>query len=347
MQLSPTVDVPCARFRKAERGYAARVRRAVGFRARRSASAGFNRRGCGFSGVILAGRAMAARGGAWAFRQRRAHLPRPRAARTATGNSSGHRLSFGAIGATLIALAALAGARDDFARPLPLRSPRALGTLSASNRATPNSKDPGKYFRAKVRGSESMSIRGFAAACGVACVIAVLAASLTAPARADDIESKAQGCGVCHGANGVPVGPTIPVIWGQQESYLVKEIHDYRAGDRDNAMMAPMARNVAPDDTRKIAAWFAAKPWPAAKTSAAAPPDAIADKIAMCKACHQPNFEGGPPAPRLAGLSYEYLRSTMNAFANGKRTNNLDMPGFMKALTDSERDAMAKYLAGL
>ena len=37
----------------------------------------------------------------------------------------------------------------------------------------------------------------------------------------------------------------------------------------------------------------------------------------------------------------------MNAFANGTRTNNLDMPGFMKALTQSEREAIAKYLAGL
>jgi len=37
----------------------------------------------------------------------------------------------------------------------------------------------------------------------------------------------------------------------------------------------------------------------------------------------------------------------MNDFANGERTNNGDMPGFMKALSESDRDAMAKYLAGL
>jgi mono/diheme cytochrome c family protein len=37
----------------------------------------------------------------------------------------------------------------------------------------------------------------------------------------------------------------------------------------------------------------------------------------------------------------------MPAEAGGKRTNNLDMPGFMRALTESERDTMAKYLAGL
>jgi cytochrome c553 len=37
----------------------------------------------------------------------------------------------------------------------------------------------------------------------------------------------------------------------------------------------------------------------------------------------------------------------MNAFADGQRTNTLDMPGFMKALSESDRYAIAKYLAGL
>jgi hypothetical protein len=37
----------------------------------------------------------------------------------------------------------------------------------------------------------------------------------------------------------------------------------------------------------------------------------------------------------------------MNSFASDERTNNLDMPGFMKALTESQREAIARYLAGL
>ena len=35
--------------------------------------------------------------------------------------------------------------------------------------------------------------------------------------------------------------------------------------------------------------------------------------LAQCQPCHQPKFEGGPPAPRLAGLSYEYLAAAMRA----------------------------------
>jgi cytochrome c553 len=117
--------------------------------------------------------------------------------------------------------------------------------------------------------------------------------------------------------------------------------------------MAPLVQGTSLDELRALANYFAAKPWPGKQTASTAAPspappsDAIAAKIQTCKACHQANFEGGAPAPRLAGLSAEYLTSAMNAFANGQRTNNLDMPGFMKALSQSEREAIAKYLAGL
>jgi mono/diheme cytochrome c family protein len=37
----------------------------------------------------------------------------------------------------------------------------------------------------------------------------------------------------------------------------------------------------------------------------------------------------------------------MHGFAVDERTNNGDMPKFMQALSDSERDAMARYLSAL
>ena len=168
-----------------------------------------------------------------------------------------------------------------------------------------------------------------------------------APAyAADDIEAKAQACAACHGDNGVPTDPkTIPIIWGQQQSYLMKQLHDYRSGDRDNPIMTPIAKGLAQEDLRKIAAYFAAKSWPAQHAVAVAP--SPPNGIAQCQPCHQPNFEGSPPAPRLAGLSYEYLAAAMRSFAADERTNNGDMPKFMQALTDSERDAIARYLSAL
>jgi len=37
----------------------------------------------------------------------------------------------------------------------------------------------------------------------------------------------------------------------------------------------------------------------------------------------------------------------MRSFATNERTNNSDMPKFMQMLTDSERDAIARYLSEL
>jgi cytochrome c553 len=125
----------------------------------------------------------------------------------------------------------------------------------------------------------------------------------------------------------------------------MKQLHDYRSGDRDSPIMTPIAKGLAQEDLRKLAAYFASKTWPAQPAAAASA--SPANGITQCQPCHQPNFAGGPPAPRLAGLSYEYLAATMRDFAADHRTNNGDMPKFMHALTDNERDAMARYLAGL
>jgi len=177
-------------------------------------------------------------------------------------------------------------------------------------------------------------------------VIIVALAAMVPAGAADDVESKVQVCTACHGQNGEPTDPkTIPIIWGQQQSYLVKELHDFRGEDRQNAIMTPIAKGLALEDLRKIAAYFSSKPWPAGHPAAS--PPAAPQSMTMCKACHGQNFEGGAPAPRLAGLSYDYLLTAMRNFADGHRNNNFDMPGFMKSLSDSDREAIARYISSL
>jgi cytochrome c553 len=188
-----------------------------------------------------------------------------------------------------------------------------------------------------------MSKRLFPTVCGAAVVIALVAMPANA---ADDIEAKQQGCNLCHGQNGAPTSPTVPIIWGQQSNYLYKELHDYHSGDRDSLIMSLVAKTIALEDLRKLADYFAAKNWPAPAQPAAAAATAP-ESSGMCRACHGQNFEGAAPGPRLAGLSYDYLIGAMNGFAHGERTNNLDMPKFMRDLSDGQRDAIAHYLAGL
>jgi len=185
-----------------------------------------------------------------------------------------------------------------------------------------------------------MSVRAFV----IICAAIAVAIAVAGPAdAADDLETQAQTCSGCHGVAGTPINAATPNIWGQRSDYLYKQLHDFKSGARANATMSAIVKDMSFDDLRKLANYFADKGWVSSQPSAAAPPDGIA----MCKACHQQNFQGGPPAPRLAGLTYDYLLNAMNSFANGERTNNLDMPGFMRSLPEGQRDAVAKYLAGL
>jgi len=187
---------------------------------------------------------------------------------------------------------------------------------------------------------------------GVLVVLAALAAPANAaeepipgPSSQAEFGAKLLVCNVCHGADGVPRNATIPVIGGQQENYLVKQLHDFQSGARNFEVMSWMATTLAPSELDLAAAYFAKKSWPARSTAVAATsPPPIA---AVCQVCHQQNFVGGLPAPRLAGQNYDYLVETMRRYAEGERTNNPDMMNMMKAISPAEREAIARYISGL
>jgi cytochrome c553 len=195
----------------------------------------------------------------------------------------------------------------------------------------------------------------------VAPVLLLLLSALTAPAIAAErtaavslgiaptgereYGAKLLVCAICHGGKGVPQNPTIPVIWGQQESYILKELHDFEGGHRDSEAMAWMASTLSQSEMTSAATYFAGKNWPARSTPAAsASPPAI---VSVCQACHQENLAGGLETPRLAGQSYEYLVETMRRFAEGERTNSTDMTNIMQALSSAERETIARYISGL
>jgi cytochrome c553 len=166
-----------------------------------------------------------------------------------------------------------------------------------------------------------------------------------APTGEREYGAKLLVCATCHGVRGVPQNPTIPVIWGQQENYLLKQLHDFESGDRPFEAMAWMASTLSQPEMASAAAYFANKSWPARSAGAtSASPPAL---VAVCQACHQQNFVGGLPAPRLAGQSYEYLVDAMRRYAEGERTNSTEMTNIMKALSSAEREAMARYISDL
>jgi cytochrome c553 len=151
-------------------------------------------------------------------------------------------------------------------------------------------------------------------------------------------------CNTCHGAEGVPRNANVPVIWGQQEAFLLKQMHDFQSGARDSEVMSWMSTALTPSEVEAAAAYLAKKNWPARSAGAAStsPPAGVA----VCVICHQQNFVGGLTGPRLAGQSYEYLVEAMRRFADGERKNNADMANIMKAMSPAEREAVAHYISG-
>src|SRR2546425_1184319 len=109
-----------------------------------------------------------------------------------------------------------------------------------------------------------------------------------APTGEREYGAKLLVCATCHGVRGVPQNPTIPVIWGQQENYLLKQLHDFGSGERAFEAMAWMASTLSQSEMASAAAYFAKKSWPARSAGAtAASPPAL---VAVCQACHQQSF---------------------------------------------------------
>jgi cytochrome c553 len=150
-------------------------------------------------------------------------------------------------------------------------------------------------------------------------------------------------CSTCHGDNGIPRNTGTPIIWGQQENYLDKQMHDFQHGERESYVMHWMATALSQAELGRAAAYFAKKSWPAQSAAAASPPP----EVAVCEACHQLKLAGGLAAPRLAGQRYEYLIEAMHRYAEGGRTNNPDMMRIMEAIPSAEREAIARYISGL
>jgi cytochrome c553 len=181
-------------------------------------------------------------------------------------------------------------------------------------------------------------------------VVAALISAATA-ASADSIEDKASACSACHGEKGLPLDPSIPIIWGQNEGYLYLELRDFQKGARRDDRMTPSAQSLSKEDAQALAAYFAGKPWPNTNTPRASKADEAAAmtaiKSVVCGSCHLEQFQGNSSIPRLAGQQHDYLAKTTMDFRNHTRANNPGMSGLMNTVTPQQLAAVAAYLAGL
>jgi cytochrome c553 len=189
---------------------------------------------------------------------------------------------------------------------------------------------------------------------------AAATAAATPAAKPDLAKGQAtatQVCAACHSHDGSRGSPANPIIAGQHADYLAKQLHDFKAGKRKNAVMAGFAAGLSDADIRNVAAFYGSK---AAKPGFAKDADlaklgekiyrgGLADRaVPACAGCHAPTGVGLPVQyPRVGGQHADYTEAQLVAFRGGARGNNPAMAQIAARLSDREIKALADYIAGL
>jgi len=172
-------------------------------------------------------------------------------------------------------------------------------------------------------------------------------------------KDKVTACLACHGPNGNSLVPTWPKLASQRPEYIVKQLTDFKSGERTNVQMSPQAKLIDVNDFQDIAAYFSSQQQ---KPGTADPALAEQGKrifrggnaatgVAACTGCHGPTGTGVGAAkfPRIAGQHAQYLDATLKGFRAGTRSNDPNgmMQGIASRMSDEEIAAVSQYLQGL
>jgi len=172
-------------------------------------------------------------------------------------------------------------------------------------------------------------------------------------------QQKSQACAGCHGPDGNSASPDFPKIAGQHASYTLKQLQDYKAGRRQNAIMSGMVANLSEQDMADLAAYYAQQE----RTPGYASEEQVAlgrriyhggdksSELPACMSCHGPTGTGNPLSayPELNGQWAKYTEAQLRMFAAGERANdpNEMMRDVASAMTEAQIKAVAEYAAGL
>jgi len=189
-------------------------------------------------------------------------------------------------------------------------------------------------------------------------------------------QQKSAACMACHVADGnsPPLPPPTeqwPKLAGQLPEYLLKQLHDFKAGRRTNEQMSPQAQAVNDADMADIAAFFASQkigPNEAGNKDLLAQGENIFLKgkgrpnpVPACIGCHGPSGAGNRDwakimskmptvlAPAIGGQHASYIAKQLKSYKDGTRSNDVAhvMRDIAQRLDDKDIDAVAEYLAGL
>lgn len=189
-------------------------------------------------------------------------------------------------------------------------------------------------------------------------------------------EQKAVVCGGCHGTDGnsapeIYAALKAPKLAGQIPEYIVKSLHDFKAGRRSNESMSPQAQAIVDADIADLAAYFTkqqAKPNPAQGKDLLAQGEKIYQKgkgrpdvVTACIGCHGPSGTGNRDwvnaysrvpavlAPAIGGQHADYLSGQLKAYKSGARSTDPGrvMRNIAGRMDEKDIAAVSEYIATL
>lgn len=208
-------------------------------------------------------------------------------------------------------------------------------------------------------------------AIGIISAIAIFASQASmAIGDATAGKGKVQTCTACHGADGNGIAPNFPNIAAQGESYLVKQLKDFKSNARKDPTMNAMVMTLDDQGMEDVAAFYAsqkikpkqADPKQVTMGKAIYKGGVMETKIPACMGCHGLTGSGNPGSsyPQLSSQSATYIEKQLKDFRSAAQNPNQEtapvgryndpsamMRNAVKNLNDYEIKAVAQYIQGL
>jgi len=192
-------------------------------------------------------------------------------------------------------------------------------------------------------------------------LVAVLSFSSLVQAQGNIEAGKAKSvtCVACHGEDGNSPSDLYPKLAGQHATYLVKQLQQFKNGERANAIMMGMAAALSEEDMQDLAAYYASKnttPVTVAPELASAGQKLYMGgkgnaKMTACSACHGPRGNGLELAkfPKISSQHPAYIKAQLKNFRSKVRANDPNgmMSDVAAKLTDADIELLSKYIAAL
>lgn len=168
----------------------------------------------------------------------------------------------------------------------------------------------------------------------------------------------AEACDNCHAVVAENADTPYPYLPGQLDTYLFRQMRDYRDGSRVNELMSGLMAESTDAGMADVAAWYSRQPLdlPAPAKGDFTKGERLANKgdvqrdLPPCAACHGAQGEGQAiDVPRLAGQKADYLEQMLKAYKSGERRNDVyrRMRDVAEKLSDEEMRELGLYFSAL